>query len=95
MLALREMRQCKAAVSVTCFLAHTVTDFAELGNSGYQIYLALKCKFKNLKKLFWQFSEKVNKSMTVATIKTVGREKNQTIIFYSVCTTEWGEEMKN
>lgn len=60
MSALREMSQCKAAVSVMYFLAHMVLNFAELENSGYQIYLALKCKSKNfkLKKLFWQFSEK-------------------------------------
>jgi len=59
--------------------AHTVPNFAELGNSGYQIYLALKCKSKNFKfkKLFGQFSEKVNKSMMVATVVIVGREKNE------------------
>lgn len=60
MLALCEMSQCKVAVSVMYFLAHMVMNFAKLGNSGYQIYLALKCKSKNfkLKKLFQQFSEK-------------------------------------
>lgn len=41
MLALREMSQCKAAVGVMYFSAHTDMNFAELGNSGYHIYLAL------------------------------------------------------
>lgn len=75
---------CKAAVSVMYFSAHTVTNFVELGNSGYQIYLALKCKSKNLKfkKLFGQLSEKLNKSMMVATVIIVGREKKTNRIIF-------------